>query len=418
MQIIHSAIRPTPNSIGFFKLPAIVHVWRTLGESLRASVLRLASFIVLCVIALPVFAQLVPPTLFTASVAVVPEVAPPGVLRTLIVNGVWPNGCVPKSASLRLQDVGPRQFVIIVLQRPPESVCTLATERFSLSVSFTPTVQAEQPIIIQTDDGTKGGEGSISTVSAGSIAPFTPIISVVPDVDVPNRARTIVISGQTLSGCPYATPLLDGPASLLIGGVVIRLDPVQTFAPCNTNITVPYRFEIPYTPTAVGTLRVVAASSSGGIRSESQIRTSATQGRNRAVGNITGVWYDQTTNGSGIQINHNFAVSDVVFATWYVYDTNGKARWLSIQNVVWQAGGTEFTGDLLETKSAILICDPIACPDTLRPKKFDSMTKVGTVRLRFTGLEPYSDTVPQGVAEAFSLTGAQLFVSNIQRVGL
>jgi hypothetical protein len=418
MQITRSAIRPTSDGIGFFKLPTGQQVWETLSKSLMASALRLASLIVLCVIAIPAFAQPAPPTLFTASVAVVPEVAPPGVLRTLIVNGVWPNGCIPKSASLRLQDVGPRQFVVIVLQRPPDSVCTLATERFSFTVSFTPTVQAVQPIIIQTDDGTKGGEGSISTTSAASIFVLTPIISVVPDVDVPNRARTIVISGQALSGCPFADPLLDGPASLLLGGVVIRLDPVPTLVPCNTNITVPYRFEIPYTPTAVGTLRVVAASSSGGIRSESQIRTSATQGRTRAVGNITGAWYDQTTNGSGIQINHNFAGSDVVFATWYLYDNNGKARWLSIQNVTWQAGGTEFTGDLLEAKSGILICDPIACPDTLRPKKFDSMTKVGTVRFRFTGLEPYSDTVPQGVAEAFSLTGVQLFVSSMQRISL
>jgi hypothetical protein len=414
MQIIRSA----SYGMAFSALPVNEHVWRTLSESLMASILRLASLIVFCVIALPVFAQPAPPTLFTASVAVVPEVAPPGALRTLIVNGIWPNGCIPKSASLRLQDVGPRQFVVIVLQRPPDSVCTLATERFIFSVPFTPTVQAVQPIIIQTDDGTKGGEGSISTVSAASIAPFTPNISVVPDVDVPNRARTIVISGQALSGCPFADPLLDGPASLLLGGVVIRLDPVPTLVPCNTNVTVPYRFEIPYTPTAVGTLRVVAASSSGGIRSESQIRTSSAQGRTRAVGNITGVWYDQTTNGSGIQMNHNFAGSDVVFATWYVYDTNGKARWLTIQNITWQAGGTEFTGDLLETKAGIIICDPIACPDALRPKKFDSMTKVGTVRFRFTGLEPYSDTVPQGVAEAFSLTGALLFVSNIQRIAL
>ncbi len=411
-------IRSVSYGMAFSGLPANEPVWRAVSGSLMASVRQLASLIVLCAIALPVFAQPAPPTLFTASVAVVPEVAPAGVLRTLIVNGIWPNGCIPKSASLRLQDVGPRQFVVIVLQRPPDSVCTLATERFSLSVSFTPTVQAVQPIIIQTDDGTKGGEGSISTVSAASIFVLTPIISVVPDVDVPNRARTIVISGQALSGCPFADPLLDGPASMLLGGVVIRLDPVPTLAPCNTNVTVPYRFEIPYTPTAMGTLRVVAASSSGGIRSESQIRTAATQGRARAVGNITGAWYDQITNGSGIQINHNFAGSDAVFATWYVYDTNGKARWLTIQNVTWLAGGSEFTGDLLETKSGVLICDPIACPDTLRPKKLDSLTKVGTVRFRFTGLEPYSDTVPQGVAEAFSLTGVSLFVSNIQRIAL
>jgi hypothetical protein len=91
---------------------------------LMAPILRLASLVGLFLIALTAFAQPAPPTLFTASVAVVPEVAPPGVARSLIVNGVWPNGCIPKSATLRLQDVGPRQFVVIVLQRPPDSVCT------------------------------------------------------------------------------------------------------------------------------------------------------------------------------------------------------------------------------------------------------------------------------------------------------
>lgn len=398
-----------------FSLAMTLNAWRVY---LFSRLLPLVGLIIFCALAQTVLAQAVPPTLFTASVAVIPDVAPPGVARTLIVNGVWPNGCIPKSAVLSLRDVGPRQFVLVTLQRAPDSACTLATVRFNFSVSFTPLVEAVQPIVIQTDDGTKGGEGSISTVSAASIAPFTPIISVVPDVDIPNRLRTIVISGQALLGCPFADPLFDGANSLLFGGVVIRMDPVPTLAPCNTNATTPYRFEVPYTPTAVGTLRVVAASASGGIRSESQIRTAATQGRARAVGNITGAWYDPATNGSGIQINHNFAGSDAVLATWYVYDTNGKARWLTIQNVTWQAGGAEFTGDLLEIKSGIIICDPIACPDTLRPKKFDSMTKVGTVRFRFTGLDPYSDTVPQGVAEAFSLTGALLFVSNIQRISL
>lgn len=360
-----------------------------------------------------------PPTaLFSASVTVVPEIAPPGVARTLIVNGVWANGCVPRSASLKLQDVGPRQFVIVELKRAPDSVCTLATERFSFSVSFTPVVAAIQPVIIQTDDGLKGGEGSISTVSAGSIAPLTPIITVVPDVDVPNRARTIVISGQTLAGCPFAEPFLDGQAGMLIGGVVIRMDFVPTLAPCNTNSTQSYRFEIPYTPVAVGTQRVVVASASGPIRSESRIRTAAAQGRTRGVGDITGIWYDRTTDGSGVQFTHNFTGTDFVFGTWYAYDLNGRARWLSIQNVVWQSGGTAFTGDLLETRSSPAPCSTAGCPDSVAPRNSASMTKIGTVRFSFTGLEPYSDTQPQGLAEAFSLTGALLFTSNLTRIAL
>jgi hypothetical protein len=364
------------------------------------------------------FAQSTPP--YTAAVTVVPAVAPPGVQRTLIVDGIWPNGCIPLSASLSTRDVGPRQFVVITLQRAPDSVCTLATRRFSFTVSFTPTNPAVQPIIIQTDDGTRGGEGELSTTAAANIVPLLPIITVVPEVDVPKTGRTIVISGQHQAGCPFAPPVLDGVAGLLINGVVIRMDPVPTLVPCNTNVLQSYRFELPYTPLEAGTRRVLVASSGGGIRSEAQIRTVATQGRTRAVGDITGAWYDPGTNGSGLQFTHNFAGSDVVFGTWYLFDDNGNARWLSIQNVVWQSGGTAFVGDLFESRSASCFnaVPPCARP-TLPfpyPAPANSTIKIGTVRFTFTGLGPYSDTQPQGVAEALSPQGQQLFVSNILRI--
>jgi hypothetical protein len=363
------------------------------------------------------FAQSTPP--YTAAVTVVPALAPPGAQRTLIIDGIWPNGCIPLSASLATRDVGPRQFVVITLQRAPDSVCTLATRRFSFSVSFTPTNQAVQPIIIQTDDGARGGEGELVTAPA-SIAPLTPIITVVPEVEALKTARTIAISGQYQAGCPFAQPVLDGAAGLLVNGVVIRMDPVPTLVPCNTNVLQPYRFELPYTPLEVGTRRVLVASSGGGVLSESQIRTTATQGRTRAVGDITGAWYDPSTNGSGLQFTHSFAESDVVFGTWYLYDDNGNARWLSIQNVVWQSGGTAFVGDLLESRSATCFnaVPPCARP-TLPfpyPAPANSTTKIGTVRFTFSGLGPYSDTQPQAVAEALSPQGQQLFVSNIVRI--
>lgn len=358
---------------------------------------------------------------FTAAVTVVPEIAPAGVARTLIVSGVWPNGCIPRGASLSTQDVGPRQFVVITLQRAPESVCTLATERFSFSLTFTPAVAATQPIIIQTDGGVRGGEGSIVTTSAATIAPLIPIITVVPDVDTPGRARTVVITGQYFAGCPFAPPTLDGQAGILLGGVVIRMDPVQTLAPCNSNSILPYRFEIPYTPMAAGTQRVVVASASGTIRSESRIRTAAGQGRTRAVGDVTGLWYDPATDGSGLQLTHNFAGTDVVFGTWYLYDISGLARWLSIQGVVWQTGGTSFTGDLYQSGLDFpfqIICDPVPCLSIIGPRPMQGITKIGTVRFTFTGLGPYSDTPPQAVAEAFTVGGVLRFTSNISRIGL
>ena len=254
--------------------------------------------------------------------------------------------------------------------------------------------------------------------SAAAVFVLTPIITVLPAVDVAGRARTIIISGQTYAGCPFAAPFVDGVASQLIGGVAIRLDPVQTLAPCQANVFTAYRFEIPYTPAAAGAIRVLAASSNGAIRSESRIRTTATQGRTRAIGDITGIWYDPVTNGSGLQFTHNFAGSDFVFGTWYLYELDGKSRWLSIQNVVWQADGTLLTGDLLETRSTPAPCAFPGCPPDPLPILATTMTKIGTARITFTGLEPYSDTQPQGIAEAFSLSGVSLFKSSISRIPL
>ncbi|MEQ1518815.1 MAG: hypothetical protein ABL931_20225, partial [Usitatibacteraceae bacterium] len=394
--------------------------WPARADRCASRLLRFVAGAALCGAAQLASAQASPPIdPFFASLTVVPAVAPPGVARTLVINGVWPNGCVPRSAAVRAQDAGSRPTLIVELKRaPPDSVCTLAIERFSFSLNYAPTTAGVQPVIIQTDDGARGGDGAISTVSAASNFVLTPIITVVPDVDVPNRARTIVVSGQTLAGCPFATPVLDVAAGLLVGGVVIRMDAVPTFAPCTTNVTEPYRFELPYTPTAKGTQRVIVASASGQIRSESRMRTATVQGHTRGVGDITGVWYDRSTDGSGVQFTHNFAGTDFVFGTWYAYDLNGRARWLSIQNVVWQSGGSVLAADLFETRSIPAPCSTGGCPDVVAPASSSSMAKIGTVRFSFTGLEPYSDTLAQGVAQAFSLAGAPLFTSNITRIGL
>ncbi len=214
------------------------------------------------------------------------------------------------------------------------------------------------------------------------------------------------------------TPFVDAAASQLLGGVVIRLDPVPTLAPCSTLSFNAYRFEVPYTPTAIGALRVVAASSGGLILSESRIATAGVAGRARALGDISGLWYDPASNGSGLQFTHNATGSDGVFGTWFLYDIDGKPRWLTIQGVVWRDDGSIFTADLFETRAPMILCSP-ACPsDSLVPRTAPTIAKVGTVRFSFAGLGPYSDTLPQGVADAFSLTGILMFRSNILRIPL
>lgn len=369
--------------------------------------------------AAPLVAQTTSEFTFSASLRVIPEDAPPNVARTLVVDGMWPSGCIPRAATTRVEETGTTKTVVIVLETPPGvNPCTLAITRFNFSLSYTPTEIGVQPVRIQADFGARGGEGSIKTSnSAGAIFALTPIVNVLPDVDTPNRPRTIVISGQTLTGCPFMTPTIDNVASQISGGVVILMDPVPTFVACATNSLTPYRFELPYTPTAVGTRPVIVASASGIKRSEANIRTAATSTATRAVGDISGVWYDPRTNGSGLSFTHNFAGTDVVFGTAYFYDPSGRARWLTLQNVSWQSGGTAIVADLMETRSVPVLCSP-ACPDLPSPSVYSTLTKTGTVRITFTGLAPYSDTQPQGFLEATTTTGGLLFRMNLIRIGL
>jgi hypothetical protein len=157
----------------------------------------------------------------------------------------------------------------------------------------------------------------------------------------------------------------------------------------------------------------------GIIRSESNVRTASQVGRTRAAGDITGAWYDPATNGSGLVFTHSFRTSDTVFGTWYLYETfTGNSRWYSIQNAVWQNGGTQLTGDLFDSRAGAFICDSGSCPPPIRPAPVFLANKIGTVRISFISIGPYSDTQPQATAEAFSLNNTLLFTSNLIKLAM
>ena len=313
-----------------------------------------------------------------------------------------------------------RIFLIAVTSAMVVSISALAFDaKAALPAVSSPTQSGDVgifPAVVSEFSFASPAQGAVPTATVAAPSLLVSIITVMPAVDLPGKTRVITISGQTYAGCPYMAPVIDPAASQLLGGVVIRLDPVPTLAPCSILSFTPYRFEIPYTPIAISSLRVVAASSSGQIRSESRMATGGVAGRARALGDISGLWYDPASNGSGLQFTHNASGSDGAFGTWFLYDLDGKPRWLTIQSVVWRDDGSVFTGDLFETRAPIIGCSP-ACPfDGLSPRTAPTITKTGTVRFSFTGLGPTSEPPPQGIAEAFSLTGASLFKSNILRI--
>jgi hypothetical protein len=177
-----------------------------------------------------------------------------------------------------------------------------------------------------------------------------------------------------------------------------------TLVACTAAIT-PYTLTAVYTPDSEGTTRVLAVTSDGVQRGETNMITDLPNSA-RARFDVTGNWYDPLTNGSGLGLVHTFVGSDVVFGAWYLYDSQGLPRWLSIQAGRWTSG-TEYSALLYETR-ALGVCPAGA---TSCPLRATTAVVVGNFVLTVSG----KDTA---VAEARSLNGTVLFSSNLVRVGL
>ena len=60
-------------------------------------------------------------------------------------------------------------------------------------------------------------------------------------------------------------------------------------------------------------------------------------------------WFGQAYNGTGISIiQHN----DILFATWYLYDANGKGSWFVMPGGTWNPSHTTFSGAMYSTVGA------------------------------------------------------------------
>ena len=149
-----------------------------------------------------------------------------------------------------------RIFLIAVTSAMVVSISALAFDaKAALPAVSSPTQSGDVgifPAVVSEFSFAAPGQGAVSTATVAAPIILAPSITVMPAVDLPGKTRVITISGQTYAGCPYMTPVIDPAASQLLGGVVIRLDPVPTLAPCSILSFTQYRFEIPYTPAAIG----------------------------------------------------------------------------------------------------------------------------------------------------------------------
>lgn len=204
-----------------------------------------------------------------------------------------------------------------------------------------------------------------------------PLVTVTPLIANAGVERTITISGVWSDACPPqdASLLPSVPGDSTIS---IRLIQPQTLVACAQVLT-NFSSSVTYTPTVAGTQRIVATVNDGRHLATGQLIT-RTSDKARASTDLTGSWYNATTNGSGLALFHAHAGSDVLAGAWYVYDTAGKPYWFLIQNGVW-GDANIFYGDLMQANGNSGNCLFLpACARTML-----AATRVGSVRIEIQG---------------------------------
>lgn len=215
-------------------------------------------------------------------------------------------------------------------------------------------------------------------------SPLTPALEVSPLVAAPGVARTLTI--RYIAGCNLGATVVGQP-NPRNRTVSVRLN-LSHMIQCDG--LVPQTSTVQLTPDAEGDLRIFVVTSDGTLYAETIMRTRLPSS-NRSQIDLTGMWYDPSTLGSGLTFMHSPNGSDQVFGTWYLYDNDGNPRWFTIQGVQWQSGGNVATGTLYETSANSVMCLPpfIGCPvalATVGPRGIVSISIDGPNAARITAV--------------------------------
>ncbi len=233
----------------------------------------------------------------------------------------------------------------------------------------------------------------IERVSQIAVTPLTADIGV---------AREITISGHWL-GCPPESATVASASQAAPSTLVVKLVFRYPPPPCAFG-AFPYSVTATYTPGARGISRLLILNQDGEYLAESVLDTRLATD-NHSSFNITGMWFDPQSNGSGLTFVHSRLTDNTVFGTWYLYDATGKPRWYTIQNTEWTSQGRVMEGRLYQT-SAVANCP---APFAACPAAIGLFVEVGRARVTLTG------TTTMRV-EAFASDGTVIFVSNAMRL--
>ena len=110
--------------------------------------------------------------------------------------------------------------------------------------------------------------------------------------------------------------------------------------------------------------------------------------------NYTGPWYNAAESGWGLNIVHQ---GDVLFPTWFTYDTDGKPLWLTISGATKQTDGS-YVGDIYRV---------VGVPfNQINGVASRTITKLGSAKLSFanTGALSFNYTLNNMPAQTKALT--------------
>ncbi len=244
-------------------------------------------------------------------------------------------------------------------------------------------------------------------------------VEVLPLVAGIGVARTLTVSGTWPNGCTPTSAALENAPSESIRAVFVRIVALAESGQFCAPVFTAYKLVVPYTPSAIGVDRAVvllnSVSTSGPLLASLEARVVVASARaEHSADDISGLWYDSTTAGSGLTLNHSFAGSDALLGTWYLYDQQGIARWLTLQESVWKTDAI-VEGKLFETRANACATGAAACPVAVTtPAK-----QVGSFRMTFSdlraGVKPTGlvRVAPTALVEALSLSGEVVFTSRI-----
>ena len=108
-----------------------------------------------------------------ATVTVTPAVAAPDILRTITVNGVWPNGCPPGNPTIERDPLKTNTLVFKLFVPQTFVACTQALTNYEAKQTYMPREGGVEPIVVLTNDGQLLGEGQVITQSKGKEAHST-----------------------------------------------------------------------------------------------------------------------------------------------------------------------------------------------------------------------------------------------------